>query len=247
MRGTESRIFLQRLNNDSAVAVWDSAECIVIDPWISGPQIDLAPWFSKQNLQEYLPGLPSDYSGKFHVLITHPFTDHNHSESQKMIASKTLTTHRLYKLKSGDEALVVAGFSIRRYGKSLLHSLFEIMHISSGKRILISPHGFKPERNSGLPMPNADVWLTTSQRYDLPWYMGGTINLGPEALLKLATLIEPKRIIEIHQANKIAAGLVARLAKIKPAQFSELQKSLSGLPKPSELLSLPPGKTYNII
>jgi len=247
MRQLTDSLNLQRLNEDSALALWDESCCLLFDPWMEGPQVDLASWFSQQSLKTYEPGLPLAWNGKYHIAITHQFTDHCHPVTLKKLKSSTLEQVNLYKLRQGQEGIQIGSFLINRYGMRLLHSLYEIIHTPTGKRVLLSPHGFRPNAGKCVPAPGADLWLTTSQEYALPWFLGGTVNLGADALIELAAVLQPKKLTEIHQASKLTGGIVARLAKVTLTEYDRLQNQLAALTKPVELISLPPGKTYCLI
>jgi hypothetical protein len=49
----------------------------------------------------------------------------------------------------------------------------------------------------------------------LPFYLGGTVNLGLESTLALAKKLSVKTIVSTHDEQKKQEGLVARLSKRK--------------------------------
>jgi hypothetical protein len=49
----------------------------------------------------------------------------------------------------------------------------------------------------------------------LPFYLGGTVNLGLESTLALAKKLSVKTIVSTHDEQKKQQGLVARLSKRK--------------------------------
>jgi hypothetical protein len=59
----------------------------------------------------------------------------------------------------------------------------------------------------------ASVLLTTVTTYELPFYLGGTVNLGLNKALQLAEQLNVKTVISTHDEQKRQAGMVARLSK----------------------------------
>jgi hypothetical protein len=84
--------------------------------------------------------------------------------------------------------------------------------ISDGVSTLCyAPHGTRKI----LETKEANVLLTTVTTYELPFYLGGTVNLGLNKALLLAESLKVKTIISTHDEQKRQSGIVASLSKRK--------------------------------
>jgi hypothetical protein len=209
-----------RLNADSSFLVKHGHHFLVIDPWLMGTQTDLAPWFSTQALPEYSPGfsaLPPD----FDVFISHPFTDHFHEPTLQKLGEKRILG-REKKVKTWTSGPI----HIRKYGRALLHSLFEFHTPDTGERVLYSPHGWRVSKEA--PAPGAKLWLTGLQKYTLPWWIGGTISGGIPWLEDGLRRLQPSQFSHVHGTEKQASGWVARWANIQPFHPKDLSDAHKG-------------------
>lgn len=197
-----------RLNEDCSFLVRHHQHHLVVDPWLMGSQTDLAAWFSIQSLPAYTPGFEA-LPNEFDIFISHPFTDHFHAPTLQQLGNK-----RVLGLEKKNRQWHSGPIQIRKYGHSLLHSLFEFHTPDTGERLLYSPHGWKPSKDK--PEPGADLWLTGLQKYTLPWWLGGTISGGIPWLQPGMKILQPQHFSHIHGTEKEAGGLVARWAKIEP-------------------------------
>ena len=98
-------------------------------------------------------------------------------------------------------------------------SLFDLVHNAflisfENKRIVYAPHGFK-SLNKHI---TANVLITSCSTYHLPWYLGGTINLGINKALSMAELLSTSIILSTHDEQKIGKGIVEKIAKKIPIQ-----------------------------
>ncbi len=75
--------------------------------------------------------------------------------------------------------------------------------------LLYAPHGVKEE----LVGVYSDLLIGTSTRYHLPFWLGGTVNLGLEQLLRLGKNVQASKILTTHDERKIGEGLVEWLAQ----------------------------------
>ena len=85
------------------------------------------------------------------------------------------------------------------------------------KKIVYAPHGFKSLNN----YVTADVLITSCSTYHLPWYLGGTINLGINKALSMAELLSTSIILSTHDEQKIGKGIVEKIAKKIPIQANK--------------------------
>lgn len=226
---------IQRLNDDSSW-LWEiDGISVIIDPWFSASQIDLAPWFSEQFHVTEQPKV-SDLKRLDYLFISHPFTDHCNKETllqfSRDIPVIALPSVQRKMKKWGHFStfltLEEAPFSIQhmrpRAMLDLVHGAFLVTDLN-GKSLLYSPHG--SQFNS---LPKADVLITTTIRYYLPFWLGGTVNLGWKQALSTADLCKAKTILPTHDEPKRGQGLVAKLAKRTERLTRESDSRLVDLP-----------------
>lgn len=213
---TFSTMKFHKLNDDCSW-LWEfDGIKIIIDPWFTPSQIDGHRLFSEQFHQTKQPTVSSlpkvDY-----LFISNPFTDHCNKEtliqfdpSIPLIAKKSI----LKKIEKWNhfESLIPlydAPFHVKEYKPScfldLVHSAY-LFHTEEGK-ILFAPHGAKTKE-----IPKVDVLFTTTTRYHLPFWLGGTVNLGIKQAEWLYTECEAKLFLSTHDERKVGKGLVEKLA-----------------------------------
>ncbi len=206
----------QKLNDDCSW-LWElNGLKVMVDPWFTPSQIDGHRLFSEQFHQTPQPSVsnlpPIDY-----LFISNPFTDHCNKEtliqfdsSIPLIAKESI----LKKIKKWNHfkqliPLQDAPFLIKEYKPSgifdLVHSayLFEVKE----RTILFAPHGAK-----AINIPKADVLFSTTTRYHLPFWLGGTVNLGIKHAELLHQKCEAKLFLSTHDEKKVGKGLVEKLA-----------------------------------
>jgi hypothetical protein len=105
-----------------------------------------------------------------------------------------------------------AEINIEKIGSGSLldpvHNAF-VFHTDSGK-LLYAPHGTRV--NS---LPKVDVAITTTTYYKLPFWIGGTINLGLANAQQVKDITSASIVISTHDEQKVGKGLVEKLAKKK--------------------------------
>lgn len=207
----------QKLNDDCSW-LWEfDGIKIIIDPWFTPSQIDGHRWFSEQFHQSPQPAV-SDLPHVDFLFISNPFTDHCNKEtlvqfdpsipliSKESILKKVSKWNHFQKLIP----LKDAPFSIKEYkpGKllDLVHSAY-LFEAEEGA-VLFAPHGAKAKH-----LPKADVLITTTTRYHLPFWLGGTVNLGIKQAELLHKQCEAKLFLSTHDECKVGKGFVEKLAK----------------------------------
>ena len=211
---------LTKLNDDSSW-LWEfDSFSVLVDPWFTTQQVDLAPWFSKQQHFREQPQL-ADLPPYNVIFISHPFTDHCNKETLLQLPPDILliaAPNVLRKIKSWHHfkhllPLDEAPFEITRITKAsiwdLVHHAFLIK--SSNTALLYAPHGLKQD----LKVIKVDILIGTSTLFKLPFFLGGTINLGAEKLIEVAKICEAKLILNTHDEQKLGSGLVEVFAKKK--------------------------------
>ena len=226
---------IQRLNEDSSW-LWEmDGISVIVDPWFSPSQIDLAPWFSEQFHVTEQPKV-SDLARPDYLLISHPFTDHCNKEtllqfSPDIPVIALQSVQRKIK-KWGHFStflnLEEVPFSIKylrpKAMLDLVHGAF-LVSDHNGKSLIYSPHGSRFDE-----LPKADVLITTTIRYYLPFWLGGTVNLGWKQALRTADLSGAEMILPTHDEPKKGQGLVAKLAQRTERSLRESDNRLVDLP-----------------
>lgn len=207
----------QKLNEDCSWFWEIDSYKIIVDPWFTPSQIDGHRLFSEQFHLSAQPEVKTLPKPDF-LFISNPFTDHCNKETLlqfdsdiPVIANKSI----LKKIEKWNHfkkliPLNLAPFSINEYKPrnvfDLVHSAF-LFETNEGS-ILFAPHG-----TAIRPLPNVDVLITTTTKYHLPFWLGGTVNLGNKAATDLFKLTEAKLFLSTHDERKIGKGLVEKLAK----------------------------------
>lgn len=206
----------QKLNDDCSW-LWEiNGIKLIVDPWFTPSQIDGHRLFSEQfhlNPQPEVSSLPkADY-----LFISNPFTDHCNRETLVQfdpaipVIAKARILKRISKWNHFKRLIPLeeAPVSIQEYKPGnfldLVHSAYFIQ--SEGNSILFAPHGERMK-----PVPKADVLITTTTRYHLPFWLGGTVNLGIASAESLYRKCEAKRFLSTHDEKKRGTGLVEKLA-----------------------------------
>lgn len=209
---------ITKLNADSSW-LWEiEGVKILVDPWFSESQVDFHPLFSKQFHLDPQPKT-EDLERPDFIFISHPFSDHcDRSTLIQMdptipmvclpgIAKKIRKWRHFQTFLTLEEA----PFSIEKISiTSFLDLVHHAYHVKDSVTSMVyAPHGTTKIRQGF----SCDVLIATMTSYHLPFYLGGTVNLGLEKALELAKKLSAKTIISTHDEQKKQQGLVARLSK----------------------------------
>ncbi len=230
-------MLFKKLNEDSSWW-WELAGIkLLVDPWFTESQVDLAPWFSRQYHLAAQP-LIEELNHPDFLFISNTFTDHCNKETLLQFdpripligSEKVLRKIRRWGHFSQLLTLEHAPFSIERCASGkwldLVHDVY-LFSTNEGK-VLYAPHGSQLKAP-----PKTDVLITTTAQYALPFWLGGTVNLGLEHALSLKQRSEAKVLLTTHDEAKRGEGVVERLARKKY------------LYEPNEAcMHLSPGETY---
>lgn len=209
-------MIFQRLNDDCSW-LWElNGLKIIVDPWFTPSQIDGHRLFSEQFHQSSQPAV-STLPVADYLFVSNPFTDHCNKEtllqfdpSVPLIAKKSILK-KIAKWNHFKQLIPLqnAPFPIIEYkpGKllDLVHSAYFFDTVEGS--VLFAPHGAKAGN-----LPKADVLITTTTRYHLPFWLGGTVNLGIKQAEILFKQCEAKLFLSTHDEQKIGRGFVEKLA-----------------------------------
>lgn len=206
----------QKLNDDCSW-LWEiNGLQFMVDPWFTPSQIDGHRLFSEQFHQTPQP-LVSNLPQADYLFISNPFTDHCNKETLLQfdpsipLIAKTSILKKISKWKHFRHLVELedAPVAIKEYkpGKflDLVHSMY-LIESEEGK-VLFAPHGASPKS-----APKADVLITTTTRYHLPFWLGGTVNLGMGPAESLYRQCGAKLFLSTHDEKKRGTGLVEKLA-----------------------------------
>ncbi|MCB0704026.1 MAG: MBL fold metallo-hydrolase [Saprospiraceae bacterium] len=235
-------ISLQRLTLDSSwFFEWQGIRAI-IDPWLVGPEIDSFSWLNKQwhQLDPVAPQLLPEFQ---FVLISQSYEDHCHLQTLSEIdqAIPIFASGKAYdKLRkhfrsrhislipefASGESLQYEGFKFQAIhpGNWLDPIYFAILITSpGGETIFYAPHGFHLKKWQQDVLAERDIAMlfTTFTDFRLPAIMGGHVNPGLDHARWLEQVLNPRWIVNTHDEEKRAAGLVSKLAKVKYPDYEE--------------------------
>ena len=100
--------------------------------------------------------------------------------------------------------------SVLKTKNALVHKAYLIE--STEKKLVYAPHGAVLKENLYLPI---NAVITTTLQYQLPFFLGGTINLGLDKALQLQKQLKAELLIDTHNEDKKGEGLVSLFAKRK--------------------------------
>jgi len=200
----------------------------LVDPWFSESQVDFHPRFSTQYHLDKQPEVFELPRPDF-IFISHPFTDHCDKETLMKLSSEipviclSVIQRKIQKWGHFKQFISPsdAPFQIEKISKT---GFLDLVHhaylISDGiSSMCYAPHGTRKI----VQDKEASVLLTTVTTYELPFYLGGTVNLGLNKALQLAEQLNVKTVISTHDEAKIQKGIVAALSK---RTFSNTQEIL---------------------
>ncbi len=225
---------LLKLNDDSSWMWTLNGKRYLVDPWFTPSQVDFFPWFSEQFHVTKQPTI-SELGDIDFIFVSHPFTDHCNKETLLQLdANIPIIADRSVRKKIAKWAhfknlvpLEDAEISIEKLGSGSLldpvHNAF-VFHTNAGK-LLYAPHGTRVKS-----LPKVDVAISTTTFYRLPFWIGGTINLGLANAQGIREITSASMVFTTHDEQKVGKGLVEKLAKKKYNQGSSsgIQKLLAG-------------------
>ena len=241
---------LQRLNDDSSFLLCIGSLRLVIDPWLTGPEID---GFSLFNTAEHTSECvqPKDIGGRIDgILVSLPFSDHCHEITLSMFPAAVpiyacsgaarrirqdhrLAHHRLIELSASPTQIGCSGVFVRAIPTS---GILDFTHSGlviedSTRRVVYSPHGLHLSGGTshflaGLPIKTCICLMVTCSEYSPPLILGGKVNLGFEAALKVINAIGARSILDIHSEQKSTSGLIPSVSSSSYLTNAELKAKL---------------------
>ena len=217
---------------DSSWQIHWQGVSMIIDPWLTGSEIDGFSWLNEQwHITEPLP--MADIGRCDLIVVSQPYTDHCHAatlDALKPIGAMMAVrpAKKRIERETGNKniteipdaadgwaphgELLIAKISPDKWIDPIYHALV----IRCGQEaIFYAPHGFLlSEAQMKILQPlRVRLLITTFSYFRIPAIMGGLVNPGVDAAKKLAEQINAEKMINTHDEQKKGRGLVTRLAK----------------------------------
>ncbi len=240
-------IKIQRLNMDNSWLLSINECRLLIDPWLTGVEIDFFPWFNTQWHKTppiSLDEIP-DYDA---VLITQKYPDHFHQETlmklrpKKIIAPKSiekklrsiLPETEILSLDTKNPLTELLGVKIQFYNTSRkIDPIYDAYLLDNGQEsVFLATHGFRPNAEQVKKIGQASpcsLLVNPFNHYELPVFLGGVVSPGLEGVEQLCKLLQPQHVVATHDEDKNAKGLVSKFAKIKVADTEHVLSKLPWL------------------
>ncbi len=236
-------IQLQRLNMDTSLFLELGGWKVLIDPWLEGTEVDFFGWFNTQ-WHRTAPMAFDDLPEFDAVLITQKYPDHFHLQTLKklspshIIAPKSLEKKIRKNLPEASLVVLDADHSKAEIGEVRLTFLptrrkvdpiYDAFLLDDGKAsVFLAPHGYQFDDQSRSLVEQASpcgLLVTPFNAYELPFFLGGTVSPGLDGVEHLCEVLQPKKVMAVHDEDKHAKGLVPKLAKItRPSSAKALRE-----------------------
>ena len=240
------QLVIKRLNLDSSWFLSWGGASLVLDPWLVGSEVDIARWFNEQ-WHARDPIAPADLPPFDAVVVTQSYSDHCHEHTLRampvdrpILVVPKVRTRLAGKVSQPLEDIPDAETGAQHPMQGLRVSFFHpgrkldpVYHallMEHGKDyVLYAPHGFSlnPQQLKRLAGKTCRLLMTTCMTYRLPALLGGTVNPGLDAAVRLARQVDAKCIVDTHDEDKRAKGLVQRLARVVRPDRQQIQAAFS--------------------
>jgi len=239
---------IQRLNMDNTWWLNWGNTSLLLDPWLTGSEIDGFSWFNEQ--WHNTPAVALDKLPAYDfVIVTQPYSDHCHAATLSQLNSgkplwavasalkrirKEMPGREIFNIPASSEAwanigaLKLARISPNRWIDPIYHA---IVIANNGEAIVYAPHGFMLNEAQAATISHLKIKLliTTFAEFTLPFFLGGLINPGKEKALKLMKQLNAEHVVNTHDEDKRAKGIVIKLAKRKYPDMSSLSRTEPGV------------------
>ncbi|NDB34483.1 MAG: MBL fold metallo-hydrolase [Flavobacteriia bacterium] len=210
---------ITKLTDDSSWLIETVDFTLVIDPWFTDQQVDGHPWFSLQKRDKTYGPFQFPKDKPLYIFVSHPFSDHCHKETlltfpkNTQIVAEQRALEKIISWKYFENVLPLeqALFGVKQHTKP---NLFNQTHHAfsfqlAGIHLLYAPHGIRANH----AMPKAQGLITTTTTYKLPFFLGGTVNLGLEQARRALDETGASWALATHDQRKESKGLVGIFAK----------------------------------
>ncbi len=239
---------IQRLNMDNTWWLNWGDTSLLLDPWLTGSEVDGFRWFNEQwhNTPSVPPGKVPGYD---FVIVTQPYSDHCHTPTlRELNTEKPIWAVPAALKRIKNEMPVTKGYNIpattdvwadigelrlaritpNRWIDPIYHA---IVIAKKEQAVVYAPHGFmlSPAQAASISHLNIKLLITTFTEFTLPFFLGGLINPGKEAAIKLMKQLNAEHMVNTHDEDKRAKGIVIKLAKRKYPDMALLSSTEAGV------------------
>lgn len=236
---------IRRLNMDSSWQLSWGKTTVLIDPWLLGSEVDGFSWFNEQ--WHVTPAMAIEKISAYQaIVISQPYSDHCHQQTLEKLANvpilatpkaskrlkKELPTRTVQNLPNilSREWLDYGDFALSYLASTKkLSAAFDGLVMRKGQELVVyCPHGFNltSAHLDILQAYKTKLLLTGFSSFQLPLFLGGTVNPGKNAALELIEVLKPSKIVHTHDENKKAKGLVKKIAKFTYPSPESLEQEL---------------------
>lgn len=226
-----SELTIQRLNMDSSWWLEWGKTSILIDPWLLGTEVDGFSWFNEQ--WHVTPPMPIESLQSYNaIVVSQPFSDHCHEETLAELNKVPIITtpkavRRLKKTFPNRQYTVLGTLDTNTwtpYGEwqmtvlednNKLSAAFDGIVIKQGEDLVVyCPHGFSltTKQLKALAPFQTRLLMTGFSTFRLPFFLGGTVNPGLTNAERLIQQLEPQKVVQTHDEQKHAKGIVTKIA-----------------------------------
>lgn len=233
---------IRRLNMDNTWWLEWGGTRLLIDPWLTGSEIDGGRWFNEQ-WHATPPIPPGQVPASDAILISQSYNDHCHLDTLTLLPDHLplLATPkpqaRLIKAfpnrqcraipLSGDEELTVGALSLRALApRRRIDPIYYAVVIRNGNEaVLLTPHGFELSETqlASLQELHIRLLITTFATVELPVILGGKVNPGLPNARYLVEKLQPAYVVNTHDEQKHARGIVMKIARTTYPVLAQVQ------------------------
>ena len=232
---------IQRLNMDTSWLITINGTSFLIDPWLTGSEVDGFSWFNEQwHIVD--PVKPEELPEFDYVLLSQSYEDHTHLPTLKQLGpdKKYIASGKAFnKIK---DKLNIEPILLKEYpqfsdpfgnvnicslhpGRKMDPIYYAIIFESGNEAVFYASHGFNLTdtlANQLTERCKITLLITTFTYYKLPGFMGGAVNPGISNALDLIRKLKPSYVVNTHDEKKEAKGFVSKIARVRYANFEEI-------------------------
>ena len=244
---------LRRLNMDTSWLLrWGSTD-LLLDPWLVGSEVDGFSWFNEQwhvtppiapeQVASELEAASGSGSRTAGIVVTQSYADHCHDPTLRALPAtlpivtvdraerhlrKTFVDRTIFTLANQSAPAFRFGeldLTALRPARRMDPIYYLLVIRRENRAIAYCPHGYHPTDGEQAWLQTLDIvaLLTTFTDFRLPSWLGGQVSPGLENVHQLVGQLQPTYVLNCHDEQKAARGIVQRLARVKPAELDAVQ------------------------
>ena len=234
---------IQRLNMDNSWFFDLDGVRFIVDPWLTGKEVDFFSWFNTQ-WHRTRPLPPNEVPEHHFVLVTQKYPDHFHKETLRLLNPGKIIVpasveKKCKRLLPDAEVIIFNEGLVNPFGLPLrihflptrrkIDPIYDALVIENGRQsVFLASHGFSLERqhlDRVRTLPPFALLIAPMNLYQLPAMLGGRVSPGIASVKKLANELKAGKIAATHDEDKFAKGIVSKFAHIVRAPAPDILKS----------------------